>query len=76
MPIIGSIEKQIAATILNAFLPLAVTVPFSEPWLEILPMDNSIKDTLMPSCFAEFWVDMDKAAGKTHIIYASRLRIR
>jgi len=26
-------------------------------------MDNAIKDTLLPSCFAEFWIDVDKAAG-------------
>ena len=67
MPIIGNIEKTIAGKILDIFLPLKESVTFSDIWYNVLPMDNSIHDTLMPSCFAEFWVDMDKAAGKYRI---------
>lgn len=65
---VGSIEKEIAGKILDLFLPLKESVSFVDIWSRTLPMDNSIQDTLMPSCFAEFWFDMDKAAGKYHII--------
>lgn len=74
VPIIGNIEKEIAAKILNLFLPLDESVPFSDIWYNILPMDNAIKDTLMPSCFAEFWVDMDKAAGEYQVLYTPSLK--
>ena len=70
-PIVGPIEKEIAAKILNIFLPLGGSVTFSDIWSATIPMDNAIKDTLLPSCFAEFWIDVDKAAGtcfcSTHI---------
>ena len=62
-PIVGAIEKEIAAKILNIFIPLNESVTFSDIWSAIIPMDNSIKDTLLPSAFAEFWFDVDKAAG-------------
>ena len=66
-PVVGNIEKEIAGKILNLFLQLGETVAFSDIWYSVLPMDNSIQDTLMPSCFAEFWFDMDDAAGERHI---------
>jgi hypothetical protein len=67
VPIIGALEKKIAGKVLDIFLPLKTSVPFSDIWYNILPMDNGIKDQLMPSCFAEFWFDMDKAAGKLSV---------
>ena len=59
----GPIEKKIAAKILNIFIPLGKSVPFSDIWSAIIPMDNAIKDTLIPTAFAELWFDVDKAAG-------------
>ena len=77
VPIIGTIEKEIAAKLLDIFIPLHVSVKFSDIWYNILPMDNAISDKLMPSCFAEFWFDMDMAAGKIPVTpcYTSLSRI-
>lgn len=63
-PIIGEIEKEIAGKILDLFLPLKESIAFSDIWYKTLPMDNSIQDALMPSCFSEFWFDMDQAGGE------------
>jgi hypothetical protein len=63
-PVVGSIEKEIAGKILNLFLQLKESITFVDIWSRTLPMDNSIRDTLIPSCFTEFWFDMDKAGGK------------
>jgi D-arabinono-1,4-lactone oxidase len=68
VPILGDTEKQIAGKILNIFLTLGA-VNFSDIWYNILPMDNSIQDSLMPTCFAEFWVDMDRAPGTYHVYH-------
>jgi len=62
VPIIGKLEKAIAGKILSIFLPLKESVTFSDIWYSVLPMDNSIDDSLMPTCFAELWFDLDKAA--------------
>jgi len=67
-PILGPIEKEIAGKILNIFLPLGESVTFSDIWSAIIPMDNAIKDTLIPSCFAEFWIDVDKAADAVNTL--------
>lgn len=69
-PIIGAIEKEIAAKILNIFIPLGVSVTFSDIWSNIIPMDNGIQDTLLPSAFAEFWFDVDKAADAVNTLRA------
>lgn len=66
-PVVGSIGKKIAAKLLDLFIPLKESIPFVDLWSRALPMDNSMQDTLMPSCFTEFWFDMDKAAGKCHV---------
>jgi hypothetical protein len=67
VPIIGKLEKAIAGKILSIFLPLKESVTFSDIWYSVLPMDNSIDDSLMPTCFAELWFDLDKAAGKCRV---------
>jgi len=62
VPIVGDLQREIAGKILSLFLPLGESVSFADIWHGILPMDNSIQDNLMPTCFAELWFDMDKAA--------------
>lgn len=72
-PVVGSIGKKIAAKLLDLFIPLKESIPFVDLWSRALPMDNSMQDTLMPSCFTEFWFDMDKAADAVSTLKALHL---
>jgi len=47
----------IVRDLLNIFVPVGDVINFVDKWYNVLPMDNSIEDPVMPTCFTECWVD-------------------
>ncbi|GLB42811.1 putative D-arabinono-1,4-lactone oxidase [Lyophyllum shimeji] len=49
----------LAAILLNLFVPAGPdnSLTFSDKWYNVLPMDNSVDDLVLPTCFNEIWID-------------------